>query len=242
MDGVAGYSFVVLNRVLGIPIFLGVMYALFLFAINLGGSLQDFFDTASNKIFVDGVAHFLTQMGTPNLIITLLANGVGRGINTVITFVPVIGSMFLFLAFLEDSGYMARAAFVVDRLMRALGLPGKAFVPMIVGFGCNVPAVMASRTLENKRDRILTIMMSPFMSCGGARLAIYAVFTAAFFPINGHNVVFALYVIGIMMAVLTGFVLRKILLSGKPSPLVMELPPYHLPHFPRLCYYMHGSG
>ncbi len=219
---------IVLNRVLGIPLFLGVMYFMFVFSINIGGAFQDFFDIASNTIFVEGLAHVLTAIGLPTWLTALLANGIGKGINTTITFIPVIGAMFLFLAFLEDSGYMARAAFVVDRLMRALGLPGKAFVPMIVGFGCNVPAVMATRTLENKRDRILTVMMSPFMSCG-ARLAIYAVFTAAFFPVGGQNVVFLLYVIGIVMAMLTGLMLRKTLLKGDPAPLVMELPPYHLP-------------
>jgi ferrous iron transport protein B len=220
---------IVLNRVLGIPIFLGVMYLLFLFSINIGGAFQDFFDIGSQTIFVDGFAALLTQFGTPTWLTVLLANGIGKGINTTITFIPVIGAMFLFLALLEDSGYMARAAFVVDRFMRVLGLPGKAFVPMIVGFGCNVPAVMAARTLENKRDRIISIMMAPFMSCG-ARLAIYTVFATAFFPRGGQNVVFALYLIGIFMAMLTGFILRKTLLKGDSSPLVMELPSYHLPH------------
>lgn len=219
---------IVLNRILGIPIFLGLMYALFFFAINIGGALQDFFDISSQTIFVDGFAYWLAHHGSPSWLTVLLANGIGKGLNTTITFIPVIGALFLFLALLEDSGYMARAAFVIDRFMRALGLPGKAFVPMIVGFGCNVPAVMAARTLENKRDRILTIMMSPFMSCG-ARLAIYAVFTAAFFPHGGQNIVFALYLIGILMAILTGFILRQTLLKGDQSPLVMELPPYHLP-------------
>ena len=224
---------IVLNRILGIPLFLGVMYFLFLFSINIGGAFQDFFDITSQTIFVDGFAHVLTQMGSPTWLTVLLANGIGKGINTTITFIPVIGAMFFFLAVLEDSGYMARAAFVIDRFMRVLGLPGKAFVPMIVGFGCNVPAVMGARTLENKRDRIITIMMSPFMSCG-ARLAIFAVFTAAFFPRGGQNIVFALYLIGIVMAVLTGFILRKTLLKGDPSPLVMELPPYHVPRFKTL--------
>lgn len=225
---------IVLNRVLGIPIFLLVMYALFFFSINIGGALQDFFDISSETIFVNGFAALLTNLGAPTWLTVLLANGVGKGINTTITFIPVIGAMFLFLAFLEDSGYMARAAFVVDRLMRALGLPGKAFVPMIVGFGCNVPSVMGARTLENKRDRILTIMMAPFMSCG-ARLAIFAVFTAAFFPRGGQNIIFALYMIGILMAVMTGFLLRTTVLKGEPSPLVMELPLYHFPHVKTLC-------
>lgn len=220
---------IILNRVLGIPIFLLVMYFMFFFSINIGGAFQDLFDISSDTIFVQGGAYLFTQLHFPTWLTVLLANGVGKGINTTITFIPVIGAMFLFLAFLEDSGYMARAAFVVDRLMRALGLPGKSFVPMIVGFGCNVPAVMATRTLENKRDRILTVMMSPFMSCG-ARLAIYTVFVAAFFPTGGQNIVFMLYVIGIGMAVMTGLMLRKSVLKGDPAPLVMELPPYHIPN------------
>ncbi len=219
---------IVLNRVLGMPIFLAVMYLLFVFAINVGGAFQDFFDLSTQTIFVDGLAYALSHCGAPAWLTALLANGLGKGINTTVTFIPVIGAMFLFLAFLEDSGYMARAAFVVDRLMRALGLPGKAFVPMIVGFGCNVPAIMATRTLENKRDRILTVMMSPFMSCG-ARLAIFAAFTSIFFAKGAQNVVFALYLIGILMAMATGFILQKTVLRGAPSPLVMELPPYHVP-------------
>lgn len=225
---------IVLNRFLAVPLFLIAMYMLFFFAINIGGAFQDFFDISSQTIFVDGFAHLLNYIGSPTWLTALLANGIGKGINTTITFIPVIGAMFLFLALLEDSGYMARAAFVIDRFMRVLGLPGKAFVPMIVGFGCNVPAVMAARTLENKRDRILTIMMSPFMSCG-ARLAIYAIFTAAFFPRGGQNVVFALYLIGIVMAVLTGFILRQTVLKGDPAPLVMELPAYHWPSFKTLA-------
>lgn len=220
---------VVLNRWLGIPVFLSVMYLLFVFAIDVGGFFQEYFDAGSSRLFVDGLASLLTNIGSPTWLTVLLANGVGKGISTVVTFVPVIGAMFLFLAFLEDSGYMSRAAFVVDRMMRALGLPGKAFVPMIVGFGCNVPAVMAARTLEHQRDRILTILMTPFMSCG-ARLAIYAVFAAAFFPHGGQNIVFALYLIGVMMAIFTGFLLQRTLLRGQPAPLVMELPSYHLPH------------
>lgn len=224
---------IVLNRILGLPIFLCVMYALFFFAINVGGAFQDFFDISSQVLFVDGFSHLLNAIGSPTALTVILANGLGKGINTTLTFIPVIGAMFLFLSLLEDSGYMARAAFVVDRFMRALGLSGKAFVPMIVGFGCNVPAVMGARTLENKRDRILTILMAPFMSCG-ARLAIFAVFTSAFFPHGGQNIVFALYLIGIGMAVLTGFLLRQTLLKGQPAPLIMELPPYHWPHLKTL--------
>lgn len=228
---------IVLNRILGIPIFLSIMYAMFLFAINIGGAFQDFFDISSNTICVEGFGAVLTAMHLPNWLVALLTQGVGKGINTTVTFIPVIGAMFLFLSFLEDSGYMARAAFVVDRLMRALGLPGKSFVPMIVGFGCNVPSVMGARTLDNKRDRILTVLMSPFMSCG-ARLAIFAVFTAAFFPKGGQNVVFVLYLTGIAIAMLTGLLLRKTVLKGDPAPLLMELPPYHVPSFKKLMLHV----
>lgn len=222
-----------LHRFLALPLFLAIMYSMFLFAINVGGAFQDFFDISTDTIFVQGTAWLLTQLHAPNWLIALLANGLGKGINTTLTFIPVIAAMYFFLSFLETSGYMARAAFVVDKLMRLLGLPGKSFVPMIVGFGCNVPAIMAARTLDSERDRLLTIMMSPFMSCS-ARLAIYAVFVAAFFPTGGHNVVFALYLIGILMAVLTGFILRKTSLKGQTSPLILELPAYHRPSLKRL--------
>ena len=219
---------VMLNRALGIPIFLLAMYLMFMFTINIGGAFIDFFDIATGTVFVDGVAHILTGLGTPGWLIVGLANGIGGGIQVVATFIPVIAALFLFLSVLEDSGYMARAAFVMDRFMRAIGLPGKSFVPLIVGFGCNVPAIMATRTLESQRDRILTVLMAPFMSCG-ARLPVYALFAAAFFPVGGQNVVFGLYLIGIAVAVLTGMILKRTLLQGESTPFVMELPPYHLP-------------
>lgn len=184
---------VVLHRFWALPVFFAMMYLMFLFAINIGGAFQDFFDISTDTLFVQGTAWLLEQIHAPNWLIALLANGVGKGINTTLTFIPVIAAMFFFLSLLETSGYMARAAFVVDKAMRALGLPGKSFVPMIVGFGCNVPAIMAARTLDSERDRLLTVMMSPFMSCS-ARLAIYAVFVAAFFPSGGQNIVF-LYIL-----------------------------------------------
>lgn len=224
---------VVLHRFWALPIFFGVMYLMFFFAINLGGALQDFFDMSSDAVFVQGSAFVLQLLHAPSWVIALMANGLGKGINTTLTFIPVMSSMFFFLALLESSGYMARAAFVVDRVMRALGLPGKSFVPMIVGFGCNVPAIMAARTLDSSRDRLLTVLMSPFMSCS-ARLAIYAIFVATFFPVGGHNIVFSLYLIGILMAVFTGFLLRKIVFQGQASPLLLELPAYHKPSFRRL--------
>ncbi len=218
----------ILNRFLGIPIFFLVMYGLFVFAINIGGAFQDFFDISSQTIFVDGLAYWLTQWHWSPWLVALLSDGFGQGINTIVTFIPIIAAMFLFLAFLEDCGYMARAAFVMDRAMRLLGLPGKSFVPMIVGFGCNVPAVMGARTLANRRDRILTILMVPFMSCG-ARLAIFSVFASAFFPQSGALIIFTLYLTGILVAVLSGLLLRRTVLAGQSEPLVMELPAYHVP-------------
>ena len=219
---------IVLNRIMGLPVFFGVMYLMFMFSINLGSAFIDFFDGVTGTLLVDGLGHFLTDIGAPAWLVTVLANGVGGGIQTVSTFIPVIGCLFLFLSLLEDSGYMARAAFVMDRAMRFLGLPGKAFVPMIVGFGCNVPAIMATRTLENEKDRLLTISMAPFMSCG-ARLPVYALFAAAFFPATGQNVVFILYLVGIAAAVFTGLIVKRSLLAGESSPFVMELPNYHMP-------------
>jgi len=219
---------VVLNRVLGIPIFLGMMYLMFMFTINIGGAFIDFFDQSFSALLVDELGAGLSALGAPTWLDVLVAKGIGGGIQTVATFIPVIGALFLFLSALEDSGYMARASFVMDRAMRAVGLPGKSFVPLIVGFGCNVPAIMATRTLEHRRDRILTIMMAPFMSCG-ARLPVYALFAAAFFPEGGQNVVFALYLIGLTFAIGTGLLLKNTLLQGEASAFVMELPPYHLP-------------
>lgn len=221
---------VVLNRVMGIPIFLLVMYLMFMFTINLGGAFIDFFDIAAGTFFVDGFGELLHLLTTPEWLALLLADGLGGGVQVVATFIPIIGFLFLFLSLLEDSGYMARAAFVMDRFMRFIGLPGKSFVPILIGFGCNVPAIMATRTLENRRDRLLTIMMNPFMSCG-ARLPVYALFAAAFFPIGGQNVVFGLYLIGIVAAILTGLILKNTILKGESAPFVMELPPYHMPTF-----------
>ncbi len=219
---------VVLSRVFGIPVFLVVMYLMFLFTINIGGAFIDFFDGVAAAVFVDGFGEWLSRLGSPDWLRVVLADGIGGGIQIVATFIPIISALYLFLSAVEDSGYMARAAFVMDRFMRSIGLPGKAFVPLIVGFGCNVPAVMATRTLENERERKLTILMNPFMSCG-ARLPVYALFAAAFFPSNGQNLVFALYLIGIIVAILTGLIMKRTLLPGTSSGFMMELPPYHLP-------------
>jgi ferrous iron transport protein B len=221
---------VVLNRALGIPIFLAVMYLMFMFTINIGGAFIDFFDMFTTALLVDGLGEWMNSLGSPEWLAVLVANGIGGGIVVVATFIPIIGFLYLFLSVLEDSGYTARAAFVMDRFMRFIGLPGKAFVPMMVGFGCNVPAIMATRTMEHQRDRILTILMNPFMSCG-ARLPVYALFAAAFFPVGGQNLVFGLYSLGIAAAVMTGLIMKNTVLQGETAPFVMELPPYHLPTF-----------
>jgi ferrous iron transport protein B len=219
---------IVLNRFLGIPVFLAVMYAMFMFTINIGSSFVDFFDQSAAALLVDGLGVALTGLHWPDWLVVLITKGIGGGIQVVATFIPIVGFLFMFLSALEDSGYMARAAFVMDRFMRMIGLPGKSFVPMIVGFGCNVPAIMATRTLENPRDRILTNLMNPFMSCG-ARLPVYALFAAAFFPVSGQNLVFGLYLLGIAVAVLTGLIMRHTLFKGEAAPFIMELPAYHLP-------------
>ncbi len=217
----------VLHPVIGIPIFLGMMYLLFMFAINVGSAFIDFFDILSGTIFVSYPLHILAPLALPEWLLTIV-EGVGSGIQTVATFIPVIACLFIGLSLLETSGYLARAAFVVDSLMQKIGLPGKAFVPLIVGFGCTVPAVMSARVLDSERERITTIMMSPFMSCG-ARLPVYALFAAAFFPDNGQNLVFLLYLIGIAAAIFTGFLLKKTVLSGNSSLNIMELPNYEAP-------------
>lgn len=224
---------IIINRWLGIPIFLLMMYLMFLLAINIGGALQPLFDAGSSAIFIDGMQWVGWKLHFPVWLTVFLAQGVGGGINTVLPLIPQIGMMYLFLSFMEDSGYMARAAFVMDRLMLALGLPGKSFVPLIVGFGCNVPAIMGTRTLDTPRERLVTILMAPFISCG-ARLAIFAVFAAAFFGQNGALVIFSLYVTGIVIAILTGLMLKHTIMRGEATPFVMELPAYHVPNLKSL--------
>ncbi|MEG3130553.1 Fe(2+) transporter permease subunit FeoB [Pantoea cypripedii] len=224
---------VVLNRWAGIPIFLGVMYLMFVLSINIGAALQPVFDSGSVAVFIHGTQWLGYTFHFPDWLTVFLAQGIGAGINTVLPIIPQIGLMYLFLSFLEDSGYMARAAFVMDRLMQALGLPGKSFVPLIVGFGCNVPSVMGARTLDTPRERLITVLIAPFMSCG-ARLAIFAVFAAAFFGAHSASLVFSLYVLGIAVAIITGLMLKHTLLRGEASPFIMELPVYHRPHLKSL--------
>ncbi|MBW6515770.1 MAG: Fe(2+) transporter permease subunit FeoB [Candidatus Cloacimonetes bacterium] len=219
---------IVLNRLFGVPIFLVILYLVFLLTIGVGEPFIEFFDRFFGTIFVDGFAHLLMSINAPAWLITFLAHGIGNGIRTVSTFIPPIFFIFFSLSILEDSGYMSRAAFVMDRFMRYIGLPGKAFIPMLVGFGCNVPAIMATRTLENEKDRILTILINPFMSCG-AKLPVYALFAAIFFPATGGRIIFLLYLIGILLAIFTGFIFKSTLFKGETSSFVMELPLYHIP-------------
>ncbi len=219
---------IVLNRWLGIPIFLFMIYLMFTVAVNVGAVFIDFFDILFAAVLVDGTTWLLEQISAPEVIITLLAQGVGGGITLVATFIPVIGFLYLCLSMLEDSGYMSRAAFVIDRLMSGIGLPGNAFVPLIVGFGCNVPAVMATRTLGRDSDRLMTIAMAPFMSCG-ARLTVYALFAAAFFQESGQNIVFGLYLLGIALAIFTGWIFRRQLFTEEITPSFQEMPAYHVP-------------
>lgn len=217
----------ILNKWVGVPFFFVVMYLMFMFSINIGSAFIDFFDISVGALLVDG-GHYVLDDHLPVWLSTLIADGVGGGIQTVATFIPVIAALYLFLAVLESSGYMARAAFVLDKVMQKIGLPGKAFVPLVLGFGCNVPSIMATRTLDQERERKLAASMAPFMSCG-ARLPVYALFAAAFFPNSGQNIVFALYILGILAAVATGLLLKKTLYPGSSDALIMEMPDYEIP-------------
>jgi ferrous iron transport protein B len=221
---------VVLSRPLSIPIFLLVMYFVFWLTIQVGGPFIDFFDGFTGAIFVDGFRALLEHWHSPDFLTLILADGLGGGIQMISTFIPPVFFIFLCLSLLEGSGYMSRAAFVMDRMLRTIGLPGKAFIPMLVGFGCNVPAILAARTLERKRDQILTILLNPFMSCG-ARLPVYTLFAVIFFPQHRGPVVFGMYLTGVLVAVLSGLLFKKTLFPGEVSTYVMELPPYHMPPF-----------
>lgn len=224
-----------MRPLVALPLFLLSMYLMFMFAINVGGAFIDFFDIAAGAILVDGLAYLLNSWSWPQWLVVLLTDGVGAGVQTVATFIPLIFCLYLFLTALEQTGYLARAAVVTDRLMQKVGLPGSAFVPMIMGFGCTVPAVMATRTLKQKHERILAGAMSHFMVCG-ARLPVFALFAAAFFLENALHVVFLLYILGIAAAVLTGIVFRRTVIKGEASPFVIELPQYQLPHFADLMH------
>ena len=222
-----------LNRFLAIPIFLFVMYLMFFFSINVGSVFIDFFDIMGGMIFVETPRLLLHSIGSPSWLTALVAEGVGGGLQLVSTFLPVIGALFLFLSFLEGSGYMARVGFILDKPLRAFGLPGKSLVPLIVGFGCNVPSVMSTRGLDSKPDRVLTTIMAPFMSCG-ARLTVYVLFVSAFFPNHGQNIVFLLYVIGIVVALGTTWIVKHQYSNPSSSAFSLELPRYHLPDWRNL--------
>jgi ferrous iron transport protein B len=219
---------VVLNRFLGVPIFFIIMYLLFVISFSGGNVFLDFIDRMSHTLFVDLPGWVLQTIHAPDWIVQLLATVAGGSIQLVLPFIAPIGFTFLFLTLLEESGYMARGTYVMEHFMRRLGLPGKALVPMVVGFGCNVPAVMATRGIEGSRDRLLVAMMQPFMSCS-ARLVIYMAFAAVFFRNSGGQVVFSLYLLGIVVAILTALLLGKTVLRGEPRPFLLDLPPYRLP-------------
>lgn len=221
-------DWVLLNPVLALPFFFFVVYLMFLVTIGVGGAFIDFFDGVGNALFVEGPRALLASLGLPSLLVAFLADGVGGGIALVATFIPIIGTLFVCLSFLENSGYMARTAFLMDRLLRQAGLPGHAFLPLIVGFGCNVPAVMATRSLSGNSERVLAALMAPYMSCG-ARLTVYALFAAAFFRGYAAEMVFLLYLLGILVAVGTVLLMRGRLVARPSGGFILEMPAYHLP-------------
>ncbi len=218
---------VVIHKVFGLPIFLLFMYIVFFLTFKLGA-----YPMAGLEWFFDSVAGWLNQAWPVDSLAwlkSLLIDGVIAGVGGVLVFLPNILLLFLGIAFLEDTGYMARAAFVMDRIMHKMGLHGKSFIPMLIGFGCSIPAIMATRILENRRNRLTTIMIIPLMSCG-ARLTIYALIIPAFFPVYMQGpMLWIIYIIGIVLAVITARLLRNTLFKGETMPFVMELPPYRLP-------------
>lgn len=218
---------IVTNKWLGIPIFALIMYILYQATFVGGQYLSDTLDEGMGGL-AETVGNMLANSGVSEMATSFITDGLIGGVGAVAVFLPIIMVMYFLIGILEDSGYMARAAYVMDRVMRALGLHGKTFVTMIIGSGCNVPGIMAARTLESKKDRMIAILINPFVSCG-ARLPIYMVFTAVFFPENGGTVLFILYVVGILMALLTGKIFSKTLFKGESSYFVMELPPYRIP-------------
>lgn len=219
---------IALDRRWGMPLFLAVILVVFEAAFLLARPLSAIIESGFAVLERDMVRG-LSASGVSSWTVALVAEGLMGGVGNVLVFVPVLGMLFFLLAILEDSGYMARIAFVMDRFMHKLGLHGKAFVPMIIGFGCNVPGVMATRTLESRRDRILAIIMNPFMSCG-SRLPTYILFSGIFFPHYAALAVFSLYILGMLMAIAVGFMLRKTVFKELSVPFVIELPAYRLPN------------
>jgi len=218
---------IVTNKYLGIPIFLAVMWAMFQFTFTLGDPLIGYIETLF-EITGAFIGNLVSTLGAPPLVVSFISDAIVGGVGSVLVFLPNIFLLFLAIAVLEDTGYMSRAAYVMDKIMSRLGLHGKSFIPLIIGFGCNVPGVMATRTLDNKRDRIISILINPLMSCS-ARLPVYIVFAGAFFPDHGGLVVFSLYLMGILLAVAMAGIFNKFLIKGERSHFVMELPPYRMP-------------
>lgn len=219
---------IVTHRLLAVPVFLLMM--LVMFAVTFGPIGAYLSDGAAFLInnFSEWIKAALAGLHTAPWLVSLLTDGVITGVGGVLDFLPQIALLFSFLSVLEDTGYMARAAFIMDRLLRHFGLSGKAFIPMLMGFGCSVPAVMGARTMENEKDRRMTIMLIPFMSCS-AKLPVYGLIASAFFGAWAGLVVFSLYVLGMLMAIVSGLILRRTLFTGEPAPFVMELPPYRMP-------------
>jgi ferrous iron transport protein B len=226
---------VVVSRAWGIPIFLAAMLAMFEFTFTLSAPLMDWIDSGFGWIGKRAVGI------SPDWLGSLLSDGIIGGVGSVLVFIPPIFLLFVALAVLEDCGYMARAAFVMDRLMHRIGLHGRSFIPMILGFGCNVPAIMATRAIENPKDRLTTILINPLMSCG-ARLPIYTLLAAAFFTAYQGVVVFSFYFLGIILAILMALLLRRTILSGPSGHFVMELPSYRLPTIKGVLVHMWERG
>lgn len=216
------------HRFLGIPIFICIMLLVFWLTFNvIGAPLQSLLEMGIDT-GVTRLSDLLTEWNVTPWLSSLLIDGVCAGVGSVLSFLPIIVVLFFFLSLLEDSGYMARVAFVMDKLLRKIGLSGRSFVPMLIGFGCSVPAIMSTRTLSSERDRRMTILLTPFMSCS-AKLPIYGMITAAFFPKHGGLVMCAMYLTGILVAILSGLLLKNTVFRGNPVPFVMELPAYRLP-------------
>ena len=216
------------DKYLAIPIFLGIMALVFWLTFGVIGSYLSGIMGDGVTLVSDAVRSGMTDAGVNPVVISLVVDGAFAGVGSVLSFVPTIVVLFFFLSLLEDSGYMARVAFVMDKLLRKIGLSGRSFVPMLIGFGCTVPAVMSARTLSSERDRKMTILLVPFMSCS-AKLPIYGVFSMAFFPGHSALVMIALYLLGMVTAIITGLVMKSTVFRGKPVPFVMELPNYRFP-------------
>lgn len=216
------------HKYLGIPIFILIMLCIFYLTFGpIGGTLQSWMETLI-EMATDTLSSGLGSMGVSDWLHALIIDGICNGVGSVLSFLPVIVTLFFFLSLLEDSGYMARVAFVMDKLLRKIGLSGKSFVPMLIGFGCSVPAIMSARTLSSERDRKMTIVVTPFMSCS-AKLPIYGMITAAFFPDHTAWILIAVYIIGIVVAILSALLLKSTVFQGDSVPFVMELPAYRIP-------------